>query len=51
VATAQLFDGCSGLRFLQDGNDLFFGVSSSLHGSDRYASFDDVLPKNWTREI
>ena len=23
----------AGLRFLQDGNDLFFAVSGSLHGS------------------
>jgi hypothetical protein len=39
VAVAKLFDGGSGLRFLQDGNDLFFAVSGSLHGLDRYAPF------------
>lgn len=33
VAAAKLFDGGSGLRFLEDRNDLFFAVSGSLHGS------------------
>jgi hypothetical protein len=33
VAAAKFFDGGSGLRFLEDGNDLFFAVSGSLHGS------------------